>query len=149
MKILRAVLVAAFGVVCAPSASFAQDPPNVLFAGTTASGLSYSPTGWCSVDIGSSTFQRNGAGPANLSFKDVTYFNGTYYTLAGLAKLVFSTARKGRAYFDFPSNYPSGIRKPRFSKYTQSYDTAAQQVVVTMRLQIGDCALPIRGVYRN
>ena len=156
------VFVAAAVLPAAPA--LAQTPPGTSLFGTTAHTLARSPSttdqAWCSVDRGTSLFQRSGSGPARIAFPGISYSLPqtlpdtdfpvpAHYTLAGRAQLIFTSANSGKIYFDYVTTYPTTISQPNFTNYAQTYNSGNGVLTVVFRINFPNCDLLVAAVYRT
>jgi len=122
-----------------------------LVDGQVRAALAYgSGLSWCLVDHGNTEFQINQSNTkAVISFAEVIYFDGTtYYALDGQTRLTFSNATGGTIRFKQPpASYPDIVTYPDFIDFTQTYNSSADQVIVTFSVVFPNCTLPIYAVY--
>jgi hypothetical protein len=145
------------------SAALAQTPPAGPLLGTVAHSVARSPSTtdetWCSVDRGTSLFQRSGSGIARIAFPGVSYslqqtIPNTdfpvpiHYTLAGRARLSFTTASSGKVLFDFVNAYPKTISQPTFTGYAQNYSSTTGVLSVAFTINFPSCNLRVVATYR-
>ena len=121
-----------------------------LVAGQLQTALVYGDgTSWCFVEDGSTEFQINqAASKAVISFPELTYFDGTnYYGLNGQTILTFSSATGGSLHFKLRPNVPDPVHNPVFTNFTQTYNAAADQLIVGFSIVFPACTLPVHAVY--
>lgn len=153
-RILQSLCLAALMPAAALSTSYAQTPPYQLMAGTSVSDNAQGMGGWCYVAAGPSTFLRNGALPARISFADVIFTvpNGfglpTYYRLSGLARVRPLSGDSGTLLFDSSPDYPEDVQRPPFSNYVQTYNVEARSVSVSFDIDFDGCSVPFSAIYR-
>jgi hypothetical protein len=158
---MRVVLAVASlsALLALPSVAAAQSPPNTLLVGTIRNDVTCNASRACSVTSGPSHFKRNGNSYARIAVPELIYASydttaGTTngprnaYVVSGEARMSFTTATSGRLIFDFNTDYPLDIRQPTFSEYSQTYDSAAQQLQVVFTVRIRNCSVRMRGIYR-
>ena len=129
-------------------------PPNVLFPSSSFARLGRGAGIWCSVDPGSSEFQRNGAGAAKISFPDINYVNASgspaqSFLLTGQAILSFTNASSGSIAFVVTGGAPAVISRPPFTHYAQTYNATTRVLNVTFRIGFPGCTLPVQLSYRG
>ena len=161
MQVVRsAVLVLA---TLLAGAAIAQTPPTTPLFGTLAHTLGQSPSTtehtWCSVDRGTSQFQRSGSGVAKIAFPAISYSvpgansadhpAPTQFTLAGRAQFVFTTVNSGTIYSDYVTAYPTTISQPAFTGYKQTYNAGNGVLTVVFTINFPDCSLFVAAAYRT
>jgi hypothetical protein len=146
----RAVLAPAAAVLAllvpAPAGSFTF---GELVAGQVKPTVAYGTGTWCLVDNGNALFQisQNNM-KAVISLAEVIYFDGaTYYQLSGQSILTFSDATSGTIRFKQTPTYPDLVRSPGFINYTQTFNVATDQLIVTFNIGFPNCTLPIFAVF--
>lgn len=140
--------------------SLAQVPPNTLLAGSMWFSVVSNGDRACSISAGPSHFKRNGGGgPARIAFPELIYASydttpGTTngprnaFAVSGEARMAFTNPTTGKIIFDYNTDYPLDIRQPTFTQYSQTFDSATQQLSLTFVLRIRNCSVRVRGVYR-
>ena len=147
-----------FLVLAAAAAAFGSLMPMTaesftygkLVAGQVQTGLVYGAAGsWCFVDDGGSEFQINSAGSkAVISFSELTYFDGTnYYGLNGQTIMNFTSTTVGSLHFKLRPNLPAVVHNPMFTNFTQTYNSATDQLVVRFNIVFPACTLPVNAIY--
>jgi hypothetical protein len=149
MRLLGWLMAAAVGWAASPA--WAQ-APDVLFRGTARAALAHGTGGWCAVELGPSLFQRNSAKKALISFPALHYTlttltGGTYYTLSGQARMSFTTPTRGTLQFDEPTSYPSDVRVPDFTEYSETYNPTKGSLIVRFRVKFTGCEVVVRNTY--
>jgi hypothetical protein len=125
-------------------------PQDVLFEGSMAATNAHKDAGWCAIDNGASTFEKEGVRMRHISFEDVSYHVGDeYYVLSGLARLKFKTAAGGAVRFDTVGNVPRRDRRLSFSQYAETYSARSGRLTVSFNLHVNDCVVPVEAIYRN
>lgn len=153
----RSAPFAALVGLCLASVPSLAQTPTALVAGAANQTFTRAALAWCSVDQGTTTFQRAPGAAPRISFPPITYTEVSgnnkprYYALSGQATFSFSTATTGFVSFDLaPANaYPLTVRRPSFSNYAQSYDATAKVLNVTFQVRFPLCAVAFGARYRN
>ena len=133
-------------LVPAPAGSFTF---GELVAGQVKPTVAYGTGTWCLVDNGNTLFQisQNNT-KAVISLAEVIYFDGTnYYQLSGQSILTFSDATSGTIHFKQTQTYPAPVHNPAYTNYTQTYNAATDQLIVTFNIGFPNCTLPIFAVF--
>jgi hypothetical protein len=130
----------------APAQSFTY---GELVAGQVKPAVAYGAGTWCLVDNGNTLYQISQSNTkAVISFAEVIYFDGAaYYQLSGQTILTFSDATSGTIRFKQTPTYPELVHNPAFTNYTQTYNAATDQLIVTFNIGFPNCTLPIFAVF--
>jgi hypothetical protein len=136
------------------AASALAQVPTSLLVGTTRAGLFFGNGAWCSIDLGTTMFQRTQQTSAIVSLTPVHYGltfsdHTTYATLAGEVRLVFQAGRSGTIELDSRRWYGAALQKLTFSRYLQAYSLEQRRLVVTFDINFPNCTVEVSNVYRN
>lgn len=139
------------GLVIGPAAAQA---PDILFSGTARPIAGMVSGAWCALEAGPALFQRTGAKQVLITLPPLYYAQttpsgGSYYLLAGQARMSFSNSAKGTLSFVHPKSYPSDVLSPAFAQYTEDYSAAKGTLAVRFRLTFPNCAIVVVGNFRG
>lgn len=147
-------LAVAGSLTCAlhASESAAQTMPNQPILGVSMQNLQST----CYIRRGPASFQRKFSAPLGSGAKAVVVLSEVFagvsdtgnalnigYQLSGEAVLKFSAAGWGRILFRQPTAAPPAYNGPIFRNYSESYNAATSQLIVTFVIAFPNCYLPV------